>query len=87
VKESDISREIIKDLRSMGCFAWKNWSGPFSMRGDRIEAARVFRVGRGLDMIKSFQGPSLGWSFPGYLHRETFTVLGKKTWKETIINH
>lgn len=33
MKESDISQAIIKDLRSMGCFCFKHWSGGFARRG------------------------------------------------------
>ena len=33
MKESNISRAIVKDLRSMGCFCFKHWSGRFAKRG------------------------------------------------------
>jgi hypothetical protein len=33
LKESDITKEIIKKLHLMGVFAWKHWGGPMSKRG------------------------------------------------------
>ena len=33
MKEVEITRAILKDLKAMNVFAWKHWSGAFSKRG------------------------------------------------------
>lgn len=33
MKETDITQAIIKDLKGMGCFVFKHWSGGFARRG------------------------------------------------------
>lgn len=33
MKESEITKEIIKELNKQGCIVWKHWSGAFSRKG------------------------------------------------------
>jgi hypothetical protein len=65
LKENEITKAILKELKEMGIFCWKHWSGAFSKKGIS-DILRVLPGGRALAIeVKTNSGKLTGhqWEF------------------------